>query len=81
MLDNPHIVFRQPLREIIIAAIVNAVRHERGEFPGRVDRHHDHLGILSKGGRIFRQREKPQHNYGFAVRFAFKIGKSTTVWE
>ena len=73
MPNDPHIVFRQPLGEIIFAAIINAVRDERGEFPGRVHRHHDHLGILPKRGRIFGQSEKPLHDYGFGqVRFKTK---------
>jgi len=68
MRNDPHITLSQPGREIILSAIIEEVRDERGELLRGVDRHHEHLRILTKGGRILSKSKKPEHGYALSRR-------------
>ncbi len=59
--DDPYLMLSQLESEIVVAAVINEVRDERGKFSRRVHRHHEHLRILPKGGRILSESKKPQH--------------------
>jgi len=61
MPNDPDVVPSQPGSEIIVAPIINEVWDERGKFSRRVHRHHEHLCILPKGGRILSESKKPKH--------------------
>src|SRR4051812_35431253 len=65
MPNEAHSAFRQPRREIVVAALVNTVRLERRDFSRGMHRHHRHLRILAEGGRIFGERKIPLHRLVF----------------
>jgi hypothetical protein len=70
MTNDSHLMRGQPLREVVLATVVNAMRFQRSKFFRRVHGDHDHLGVLPKRSRIFCQREKPLHDDdGIRIRF------------
>jgi hypothetical protein len=68
--NDSHLVLGEPLGEVVLPPVVNAMRLQRSEFFRGMHGDHDHLGVLPKRGRIFRQREKPLHDDdGIRIRF------------
>ncbi|MCA1659801.1 MAG: hypothetical protein LC642_04560, partial [Verrucomicrobiaceae bacterium] len=77
--NDPNVMSRQPFREFVVPAVVNAVGLQGGESPGSVHGHHRHIGILPKRSRIFGKRKEPLHDYAIRLQFAFKIKKGGTL--